>query len=204
MISRIFLGILTVWLTACANPVLRSDVLSFHQWPANATDRTYQLKRQAAQEGSLEHASYENLLRTELNAAGFKEGPNARFAVTVDYAQQVRVHRVHDAPAAVSPSVWWSGGMYRSGWGLSAGAPIGPGYSSFGRDYPIYSRTVKLVIADQTADAAPRVWEGTANSAGSIPELSGVLPYMLRALLADFPGQSGVTRRVDVELPKTN
>ncbi len=204
MVQRLVL-LLCVWFIAgCANPVLRSDVLSFHQWPANAADRAYQLKRLAAQENSLEHATYENLLRSELQAAGFKESPNARFVITMEYAQETRSVRLYDPPLLVSPSMYWSSGFYRPGWGMSIGVPFGAQPFAMARDYPAYVRTLKLFMQDQSMPGAPRVWEGSANSAGSTQDFVAVAPYMLRALLTDFPGQSGSSRRVDVELPKQN
>jgi Domain of unknown function (DUF4136) len=204
MFRRVVLLLLVSFLAACANPVLRSDVLSFHQWPTNNAERAFQLKRLAAQENSLEHATYEGQLRAELQAAGFKESANARFVVTMEYAQEARTVRLYDAPVMVSPSVYWSSGFYRSGWGMSVGVPFGLPPYAVSRDYPTYVRTLKLFMNDQSAPGAPRVWEGTANSSGSTQDFVAIAPFMLRALLADFPGQSGSSRRVDVELPKEN
>lgn len=190
-------------LAGCATPVMRSEVLSFHQWPAGVTDRSYQLNRLASQQGSLEHAAYEQVLRNELAAAGFKESTNARFAITMEYSVQTRLSRVNEGPVfmpPVSTSMWLSSGMFRPGWGFSVGVPLGYPYPPYGYDYPVSVRTVKLFVQDQSLKDKPRVWEGTATSTGQSAELISVLPYMLRAMLADFPGQSGTTRRVDVEM----
>lgn len=189
-------------LGACATPTIRNDVQSFHQWPAGSVERTYQLRRLPAQEGSLEHATYETLVRQELAAAGFAEAANGRFVVTFDYSVQTRVTRVVDPPIMVSPSFWWGPGVYRSGWGLSVGVPFGyPWYPPIARDFTSSVRTVRLYMNDSASASAARVWEGTATSAGSNSDLVLVLPYMVRALLSGFPGQSGSSRRVDVELP---
>lgn len=190
-------------LAACASPTIRNDVQSFHQWPAGSVERSYQLKRLPGQEGSLEHATYESLVRQELAAAGFREAANGRFVVTFDYAVQTRVTRVIDPPIMVAPSFWWGPGLYRSGWGLSVGVPFGyPWYPPIARDFTSNVRTVRLFMNDQSSAGAARVWEGTATSAGASNDLVVVLPYMVRALLTDFPGQSGSSRRVDVELPQ--
>lgn len=193
---------LAALLGACATPTIRNDVQSFHQWPAGSVERTYQLRRLPAQEASLEHATYESLVRQELAAAGFVEAANGRFVVTFDYSVQTRVTRVVEPPIFVSPSFWWGPGMYRSGWGLSVGVPFAyPWYPPMTRDFTSSVRTVRLFMNDQTTTAAARVWEGTATSAGTNNDLVMVLPFMIRALLTDFPGQSGSSRRVDVELP---
>ncbi len=204
MFRRVVVLLCVIFVAGCANPVLRSDVLSFHQWPANASERSFQLKRLATQENSLEHATYEGLLRTELKAAGFKESPSARFVITMEYGQEARLVRTYDSPILVSPSGFWSSGFYRPGWGMSVGVPFGFPPYGIPREYPTYVRTLKLFISDQSVPAVPRVWEGTANSSGSVQDFAAMAPYMLRALLADFPGQSGASRRVDVELPKEN
>lgn len=62
-------------LSGCAS-TLRSDVTSFQRWPANAAGGTFGFKKLAGQEGSLEHASYEDLARIELNKLGLKEAAN--------------------------------------------------------------------------------------------------------------------------------
>ena len=204
MYRRLVLILSAFLIAGCANPVLRSDVLSFHQWPANATERTFALKRLAAQENSLEHATYEGLLRTELTAAGFRETAQARFLISMEYGQETRSVRVLEPPIWVSPSVYWSSGFYRPGWGMSVGVPFGFPPYGVAREYPTFVRSLKLFIVDQSAAGAPRVWEGTANSSGSTQDFGAIAPYMLRALLTDFPGQSGTSRRVDVELPKEN
>lgn len=195
---------LSLALGACAVPMLRNDVTAFHQWPANAGDRSYRLVRLPAQQGSLEHATYEAIARVELNAAGFRESPDGRFSVSFEYAVESRTARVYEYPPwGGGPVAFGTFGAYSGPWGLGVGVPIGgAAYPATPRDLVSYDRNVKLMIYDGAVATGARVWEGTALSSGSTQGLTAVLPYMFRALLSDFPGVNGATRRVEVELPR--
>jgi len=65
-------------LSGCA--LLRSQVTVFHQLPQDFSGTTYVMIPFKEQEGSLEHKAYEEAVRQELNAKGFRE-------TTVDQAQ---------------------------------------------------------------------------------------------------------------------
>ena len=49
-------------------------------------------------------------------------------------------------------------------------------------------------------DGRRRLFEGTVVSEGESASLAPVMPAMVRALFSDFPGPSGVSRRVQVRL----
>jgi Domain of unknown function (DUF4136) len=94
------IGLTAVLLLAvgCAS-TLRSDVTSFQRWPANAATSSYSFKRIGNQEGSLEHKTYEDLARTELNQQGLQEaapGTKGRFEVTLDYGVNTRTIRTRE------------------------------------------------------------------------------------------------------------
>ncbi|UUZ52811.1 hypothetical protein LP419_26995 [Massilia sp. H-1] len=63
---------LTLLLTGCASTI-RSDVTTFHEWPATLHDKSYALEAPAPQDDTLELRSYQNLVRTELSRLGFQE-----------------------------------------------------------------------------------------------------------------------------------
>jgi len=66
------LTIITISLfQGCA--IVKSDVAVFHQIPENATHLKYAFASLKKQEGSLEHATYQGLIRTELAAHNFEE-----------------------------------------------------------------------------------------------------------------------------------
>lgn len=185
----------------CSPLPVRSNVTTFHEWPADSAPKTFELARSPAQEGSLEHAAVEKALREELVLAGFAEAPGtARYLVRSEYSVETRPRQVVDGPA-FAPSMVWAGG-WRGGFGMSMGIPFGwPSYPLSTRDVTAYERRVKLVIEDRRAQPPRRAFESTAVSLGSTPGLIDVLPQMLKALLQEFPGPSGVTRVVDVKPP---
>ncbi len=92
---------LAVLLAGCATP-LRGQLTAFHEWPADAP-RTYQFARTAAQRDSLEHATWEQVMRAELARAGFREAANPRFSITFDYRVSRQLGRVVEALPGKSP-----------------------------------------------------------------------------------------------------
>jgi hypothetical protein len=72
--------VLIAALPGCA--LLRSQVAVFHHLPKDLSGTTYVMIPFKEQEGSLEHKAYEEAVRQELNAKGFRE-------TTVDQAQTV-------------------------------------------------------------------------------------------------------------------
>ena len=72
--------VLLAMLPGCA--LLRSQVAVFHHLPKDISGTTYVMVPFKEQEGSLEHKAYEEALRQELNAKGFRE-------TTADQAETV-------------------------------------------------------------------------------------------------------------------
>lgn len=187
-----------VLLAGCAMP-LRGQLTAFHEWPADAP-RTFRFVRSAAQRDSLEHAAWEQVMRAELARAGFREAVEPRFSVSFDYRVMRRLGRVVEAYPVVQPYFWW--GTWGSRGGVSIGGPWpwwGPGYHPVAYDRAWHEYRLRMEIEDLSARPPRRVYEGTAVSDGleaSTP--AEVLPLLARAVLGDFPGPSGVTRRVEV------
>ncbi|MBW7924226.1 MAG: DUF4136 domain-containing protein [Burkholderiaceae bacterium] len=184
-------------LAGCATP-LRGEVTTFNAWPADAP-RTYRFVRTEPQRNSLEHAQWEDLLRFELARAGFRQSPDPRFAVSFDYRVDRRMGSVVEYQPVVQPYFWW--GAFGPHAGFSLGGPFpwwGSSYYPVASDRIWYDYRLHLQIEDLSAKPPRRVYEGTAISDGYIPQPEEVLPLLARALLEDFPGPSGVTRRVEV------
>ncbi len=184
-------------LAGCAAP-LRGEVTTFNDWPATA-QRTYRFVRTEPQRNSLEHAQWEQLLGFELARAGFRQAPEPRFAVSFDYRADRKMSRVVDYQPMVQPYFWWGG--FGPHAGFSVGGPFpwwGSAYYPVASDRIWYDYRLHLQIDDLSAKPPRRVYEGTAVSDGYVPQAEEVLPLLARALLTDFPGPSGVTRRVEV------
>ncbi len=189
---------LAALLTACAAPTLRTDVVAFHDWPAEAR-RGYRLNLTAAQQASLEQSAYAQALQGELAAAGFASAADARFVVTFDTSVRQRIERVYD-PTPPFYGSYWYGGPGRGA--LMMGMPIG-GWGYPPREVLRFDRELKLIIEDAQARPPRRVYEATAFSSGPQAAMVPMFTLMARALLQQFPGPSGATRHIEVVIPQT-
>lgn len=184
-------------LAGCATPIA-SDLTVFHEWPAQAP-RTYRFAATETQLDSLEHATYRQQMRAELARIGFTETAQApRFEVRFETAVQPRHERrlEYTQPYYVQPWFWW--GTWGRHGGVSIAAPF-PGYGGYAveRDIAWYEYRLSVNFRDLAAGGR-KVYEATVVTSGGAPSIAGAMPYLARALFADFPGLSGVTRRVEV------
>jgi Domain of unknown function (DUF4136) len=196
LIATVLLGALS----GCA--LVKSQVVVFHQLPHDLSGITYAII--PFKEESLERKAYEEAVRQELNAKGFRE-------TTVDQAQTV---------------VFLAYGMDK-GKGVVVSYPIfgqtgattcntfdGTPHESYGcrwdSPWPTYgivgtretrethyTRVLRLDIVDKQALAEgniKKLYEGKVESSGFSDQLVKILPKMVKALFEDFPGRSGSTR----------
>jgi Domain of unknown function (DUF4136) len=211
-----FMGSLLLLLAGCAS-TLKSDVTSFQQWPANTANSSYSFKRTGAQVGALEHASYEDLVRSEMSKLALKEAPagtKGRFEISLEYAATVKTQRVIEPIYDYSPT--WRDPYFMSSWGWRPGygSPYGYGHAfgTFGTfgpriiGYETLNRdTSTRRLRIDIAEGANKVFEATAINAtnnGSNPALSSVMPYLIRSVFDGFPGANGQARRVEFDVDK--
>jgi hypothetical protein len=196
---------MTVALSGCAS-TFRSNVTTFHQWPENISEKSFVFQRSPEEEASLEYQHYEDQVRIALEQLGFSSArtqADANMIVDVDAGQTVRDVTVIEP---VVPDPFWYGSPF-----------YGPGFGPFGYygvmspfwldpwpyhqrevSYPAYQRRLKVSI--MRAEDGKKLYEGTATSRGRNPELAEVMPYMVDTLFKEFPGPSGVPRRVEVRV----
>ncbi len=190
-------------LASCAS-TLSSDVTSFQRWPANAAGASYSFKRLGNQDGSLEHSSYEDLARKELNQQGLQEaapGRKGRFEVSLDYGVATRTVKTRE-PIVANPTYWHPAHYHpHQGWrpGYWAGSPYGPavvGYRNVNRD--VSTRRLRLDITE----GANKVFEASATSSGASATLSVTMPYLIRSVFDGFPGANGQSRVLEFDVDK--
>ncbi|MBI1889873.1 MAG: DUF4136 domain-containing protein [Burkholderiales bacterium] len=192
-------------LTACAAPTIKSEVTVFHEWPADVAQKTFTFERSKDQDNNLEYRSYENLVRAELLRLGFREADvtaKPGLHVNLGYAVEERDVRVVE-PVAINPG--WAPPMYAPRWTpygfydpfFANPFWYGPPIMQY-RDvsYRLYKRRLHIVIA-RVGDGK-KLYDVTVNSEGQNPSLAAVMPYMVRSAFAEFPGKSGVARRVEL------
>jgi Domain of unknown function (DUF4136) len=193
--------VLLAMLSGCA--LLRSQVAVVHQLPKDLSGTTYVMIPFKEQEGRLDHKAYEETVRQELNAKGFRE-------TTVDQAQTVVffAYGIDTGRGVVSsyPIIGQTGVITCStfdgtphSYSCSDSSPL-PTYGVVGTretSQTEYTRVLRLDIVEKQALAEgniKKLYEGKVVSSGFSGQLVQVLPTMVKALFEDFPGQSGTTR----------
>ncbi len=202
----VLIALSSVLLSGCASFV-RSDVIAFHDWPADMPNKVYTFGRSPEQQNNLEHQSYENLVRGELTRLGFIEAQNPRAAilkVALDYRIDARDVKVVQAVADPYWPYWYGHPFYGPRWR----GYYGPYYDPFWYDppvtqyretqYQVFKRQLNVLIT-QVRDGK-KLYDVTVDSDGGNGSMAFAMPYMVRSAFSDFPGRNGVPRRVSLEI----
>lgn len=190
-------------------------VTAFHKLPATPEDRTYSFAPSASQKDSLEYRSYEDVMRGALLVRGFREAQPARYRVAFDWTVQDGSRNVTRSAPVFSPSIglgYGSFGGFGGGWGgvgMRFGYPYypygwggWPGYVNVPSVERVVEHRLRVQIDDTQGGATTRVWEGSASADASAANMAAVFPLLSQAIFADFPGPTGQTRLVKLEVPK--
>jgi hypothetical protein len=186
--------VLLAMLSGCA--LLRSQVAVVHQLPKDLSGTTYVMIPFKEQEGRLEHKAYEETVRQELNAKGFRETTVDQAQTVVFFAYGIDKGRAVDSSY---PIIGQTGVETCTSTSCLDSSPW-PTYGVVGTRetrQTEYTRVLRLDIVDKQALAEgniKKLYEGKVVSNGSSNQLMKVLPPMVKALFEDFPGQSGSTR----------
>jgi len=183
-------------LSGCAAPTVAARVTSFQKWPQGVEGQRYAFApADAAQNNNLEYQSYRDMVRAGIGATGLVEagaGQPARFTVTFRYGStptQVMVRRPYD------PYVYGGyGGFYGPRW-------WGHGMGYWGPDWvdvptAAVRNTLNLEIHD-TAQGGAEVYRATSYVISQRDDLVRAMPYLVRAIFDNFPGNNGTERRVE-------
>ena len=212
VVVAIFLPLLAV-AGGCAS-YMQAQVTSFHQGAQDLRleGKRFVIEPSVAQKDSLEFQAYADLVKRALVGEGLVAAGNGaaselvvRLNFTIDGGRTM----VHGYPAygyTHYGPVWsWTpypvpGGGVRYVW-----TPTYPmTYGVVGTHYAqstLYRRELHMVIEDRTPGGnGRRLYEGTVVSEGGSASLAPVMPAMVRALFADFPGRNGATRIVQVPI----
>jgi len=197
----------------CASPpTLRTEVTRFHRWEA-AEPRTVAFRRDAPSAQTLESLSYERIVAQQLAALGFTEAasPGARYQAVFGFRATPEPRRVTE---------YWQPGGFGIGGGFWPGPWLGPRlghpypYGRFdplwsmppvpiARDITVWRHELTLDLYDMHTDAPAgrKVYEARAVAVATSEAMPRLVPGLVSAALADFPGSSGETRQIEVELP---
>lgn len=192
-------------LSGCVSPrYVTSDVTRFHTLPAAPSGQTFAITAlDKEQEQSLEYKQYADMINSKLSAMGLKQatdGPaKADFVVTLKYDVEGPSPDVRSRNSSVSIGYGFGGPR----WGV--GAAYDPFYENYANTQQVYVRRVELNMYKGSTYGTPkpeRVFEGRALSEGLNGQIFPVMPYILEALFREFPGASGATRTIRVEVPR--
>ena len=202
LISRLIATTFIVVLAGCASE-FRSDVSSWHQLPPPNGERFAIIAKNPEKQASIEFSHYAEYVSQALQRIGYRpaqSGQSADLIVRMDYGISNARSDVRSTGGYVG--VGYANGPYGRGYGYG---DFGYGYGgAFDgqniRTYALYSRFFELEIAAPEADS--NLYESTVVSEGRNNHLEEVVPLLVDSMFQEFPGPSGVTRRVILEEDK--
>lgn len=194
-------------LVGCGSTV-RSQVSAFHE---NRCGQRLNLCHDSlpGTKADLEYRTYAKALASGLTKAGLLETnlSNAKYAVLMNYSIDNGKSEISSVPIIGQTGVASSttyGQVNRSG-SFSATTYNTPTYGIVGattRSDTVFTRQLTVDIVDANEKDADgkyrRLYLGKVQSRGAGGQIAPVMPYMIEALLQDFPGKSGQTKTVDL------
>jgi hypothetical protein len=192
-------------LAGCATTI-RSDVTTFHQWPAQIEDKSYVFETPPAIDNTLEYQSYQNLVRGQLAQLGFREANAGAAALKVAMR-----FTTTDVPVRViepADPMFYGFSSYRYG---PRFGPRGrwagwhhPFYDPFWSPFPAYQVSVEhqfrreLQVSIKDA-GGKRLFDVTVHNMSRALSTPAVMPALVHSAFAGFPGPNGAVRRVELQ-----
>jgi hypothetical protein len=215
------LGVLAAlaFVSACSTTTqIASDVARFHRLPVPAGETFRVVPSDVSKKGSLEFDTYATQVTSQLVQAGFRPA-DANSAPTYDVRLDYMISGGKEKIASrasfgpnFNSSLYYGGGF--GGYGhygfnnrYSYYDPFyDPFFAGGGFSEPeVYSYTVytrKLNLDIVKANGGDKLFEGRVESIGSDNRLPEVMPYLVQAMFTNFPGNSGVTQRVKIDVKR--
>lgn len=194
---------------ACAT--VQTELTPFHTFAETPPQgKTFIILPSKAQDGSLEWATYSNLVAQKLESKGLRRVESARaadYAVSLTYAIDGGRSVTSSTPIM---SQTGGGTTYTTGTvgssAVSATSYTPPTYGVTGYSTStdtLYGRAVRITIMDVQKSLAQNkrvlVYEATGKSEGSSGNINVVLPNIIDAMFVDWPGKSGVLQKQSVQ-----
>ena len=195
---------LALLLGGCATTI-RSNVTTFHQWPAQIEDKSYVFEAPPAMDDTLEYQSYQNLVRGQLAQLGFREAPAAPAALKVAMrftTTEVPVRVVEPVPPLYNGFAYRYGPRFGprgrwAGW-------YHPFYDPFWSPFPAYEVSIqnqyRRELQVSIKDAGDkRLFDVTVHNMSRELSTPSVMPALVQSAFTGFPGVSGVARQVELK-----
>ncbi|MBL8597139.1 MAG: DUF4136 domain-containing protein [Devosia sp.] len=204
MITRMIAAALTlIALTGCT--YVNSQVTSFHRLEPNEA-LSFAVAPSPVIDGSLEAETYAEAVAGKLRSHGWTQSSNPSVDVIVAYGIDGGKSHVSSAPVF---------GQTGGGASFSTGTVVGTGgiatFSGATRTSPtfgivgsrmveetVYTRFFRVDIYDRAS--GDKLYESRVISQGASGTFAAVASCLINALFADFPGESGKSKAVTLEM----
>lgn len=190
--KTVLLVALAVGISGCASS-FKSDVSAWHQLPQPNGESFVIVAKDDGKAASLEFAHYAEMVSIWLQRIGYVPAQTSQrpdLVVRMDYGMS-------DARSDVRST----GGIGHIGYGYGPYAwgngPYGYGYYDGPdiRTVALYARYFEMDIA-RNGTQGPNLYESKVVSEGRNNRLEEVMPLLIDSMFVEFPGPSGITRRV--------
>ena len=205
---RILVLAAALLLTGCA-PVgmsVHTQYTPFHSISGTLQGKSFTVVPNKEQEGSLEFITYASYVKVELLKKGLQESPvsESDYVVFMNYTIDNGKTVTFDYPVfgQTGTSGSFTTGSVNSSGGFSAMTTTTPTFGVVGTSQgssEVFTRVLKLEMAvktDFTNGKINKVYECKAISQGSSNQLAEIVPIMVHSVFVDFPGESGIAKRV--------
>ncbi|MGH6639759.1 MAG: DUF4136 domain-containing protein [Polaromonas sp.] len=191
-------------LTACASPIT-ARVTSFNQWPTDLAGSTFSFLPPVDTTRELEQATYESHVQAALEQRGLKRAPAGQVGrILVDVAAHNRSQQktyltpvYQDNYVFLPPFRDPAGRMFPGVWGPDPFGSRYVGERQVSRTVQISSLRLRLLDTQGSPPGKPRtVFESRTIYEGDSGDLPVLVPYLVRAVFDEFPGQNGQVRTV--------
>jgi hypothetical protein len=210
---QILSAFLLLLLAGCAT--VRSTVTRFHTLPDVANSEIFQIVPQDSQKGSIEFSVYATEVAKKLTAYGWQQFDKAHsipdMYVFISYGIDNGQTVTGSAPIygqTGGGTSYSSGNVYNSYGsasysGTTYSAPTFGVVGSETYSARVYTRFLNVDILDakmSTTNNPVKVFEGRVKSSGTKSDIAEVLPTMIEALFKNFPGPSGKTQTINLQV----
>ncbi|GIX15882.1 MAG: hypothetical protein KatS3mg119_0068 [Rhodothalassiaceae bacterium] len=198
-IAGVFALVVLGLLAACARHV-ETQVTRFHEGSLPAGRTIVIMPADPAREGP-EFRTYASMIADEFVKLGYRLAASpeeADLEVVVDYGVDQGRVEIETRPGYAYPYYgFYLGHFHPYHYGFFYPYIYDPFYGPDIESQTVYTRQLSLKIRDRQTGRV--VFEGRAVSEGPTRELNLVMPYLVEAMFRNFPGESGVTRLVEIK-----
>ena len=191
-------------LTGCASPIT-AKVTRFNQWPTDTSNAVFSFIRPVDGLNDLEQQAYESKVQYELEKLGLKRaalGQVGRIQVDVVTGnstrnKQFREPIYRDNYVYHPPFRDAAGNLFAGFWAPDRFGQRYVGDRTVTRTVQVSQLRLRLLDSQGSPSGKPRaIFEGRAIYEGENEDLTTLVPFLVRAVFDEFPGQNGKVQTI--------